>query len=1344
MTDLTYVFYVPGLPFNGDTLTKASLGGSETAGLSLARDLRQIGDNRVMMFCNTTAPGLYDGVAYIPAAAFIDFATKNPHDVCVIQRDPTLFARRIQSRLNVLHMHDLPIKLTGGDADGVMWNVDQVAVLSKFHKDAVEKVWGFNPDYLWQTRNGIDLELFKPFAAAPKNPKRMIYISRPERGLDIFLENIFPRILEQVPDATLAVCSYSNQVEHLREFYSNIGKALDAYGDRVEFLGNLNKSDLAREMSISGVFVYPGPGPISSGFSEISCIAAMEAQAAGLPIVTSRRGALPETIAPKAGTLIDGDASSPEYATAFARAVVDYMGDPAASFLAGAEGRKHAESLSWKSLAKEWNDHFIETIESRNQSPTRLSRHMLFNNDVIGAAKVLQGYIPSTIEGSIEKNELLKSIADHYPQLAGPDEYKEHYAAMGRGTLENLESHPFDLWRGAFQSSGEVRFKAMIDFITEHKIERALDAGCGHAWCDVYIHNKTGIEILGVDVDQGAVDWENRCAAAFANDPTKVRAIEDIGSDTDEALSAMEPFDLLICSEVLEHIVDPVEFIQRYERFVKPGGLVFLTVPYGPSESDQPSWNGFRNHLWNFDVADLNEIFGKKKEFRLHSVSSRAHSFTNDVIGFYVVSYRKTNIPFGEIDWDRRRKIQRPRQSLSVSMILGGSSVAESVHWALRSVVGIADEIVIADCGMDEEARRIVEQYPVRIVGPRDPLPPLNDWREDLAESTLEEIRQIQALLRLSDVEMALRRVKAWQDNDGESLPGFLLDHITDRWAPWSIETEAYEELYQSAGEIEAEANHNPDRIREEPRYPAVMGWFEDRVGEISHVLDYGCSRGLWGVSIANANPGLLWYGVDIDALSIEGAHKNREQFAINPDALRFADLDLHASPSTPIANDRKPFDALVVMEVLEHVPDPVALMDSLEARVEENSHVLITVPFGPVEFAQWVRQPNKGREHMREFTPEMIDAMFGEKKGVKVLRHTILQDQVLGLPMGYFVVTYLVDRARRTGSIADLPLRTVEVNPEPLAARLIGLDGVRSLAPLLDRVEVLNDGAMSDQEIEDLRLAGAWIVEVFDPNVSGFDACRNFALRECRSDWILWIDGDERVINPEALTKYLRQSQFDGFSIRQHHFTVDADFEPDRPVRLFRRQSMDKDGNEIRFFGMIHEHPEHKLNGGPGRTIVISDVNIFHIGYLHEAGRLKKFERNFPLLQREIEKHPDRLLTQHVMMRDTMILIKIELRNHGGRTTAKARDLAQQVVDIYRKYFNGENHYMNTDSLQYYSQAAEILGIGVDVAFNVSAEDPARGNRINGKRFASADDARREIAWRSKAALADFPEALD
>ena len=96
---------------------------------------------------------------------------------------------------------------------------------------------------------------------------------------------------------------------------------------------------------------------------------------------------------------------------------------------------------------------------------------------------------------------------------------------------------------------------------------------------------------------------------------------------------------------------------------------------------------------------------------------------------------------------------------------------------------------------------------------------------------------------------------------------------------------------------------------------------------------------------------------------------------------------------------------------------------------------------------------------------------------------------------------------------------------------------------------------------------------------------------------------------------------------------------------------------------------------------------------------------RNYPLLQKDIEKYPERLLQKHFIMRDHMLLCLYELQQNGGQVTEDIKRRAEETLALYRKYFSGKGHYANVDSLQYYSQAVKILGLGADVAFQLVAD---------------------------------------
>ena len=106
----------------------------------------------------------------------------------------------------------------------------------------------------------------------------------------------------------------------------------------------------------AGVWAYP------TWFTETSCITAMEAQAAGLHIVTSPIAALNETVGPR-GKMISGDWLSKEYHDAFVDEVVKALKKPSSRHRKAV--MKYArEHFSWDNVVQSWDDMFKSDMNS--------------------------------------------------------------------------------------------------------------------------------------------------------------------------------------------------------------------------------------------------------------------------------------------------------------------------------------------------------------------------------------------------------------------------------------------------------------------------------------------------------------------------------------------------------------------------------------------------------------------------------------------------------------------------------------------------------------------------------------------------------------------------------------------------------------------------------------------------------------------------------------------------------------------------------------------------------------------------------------------------------------------
>lgn len=409
MRPLQIALYVPGLAFNPDTLSARSLGGSETAGLSMAKALRDRG-HRIYLFCTSEQYGSLDGMQWAPLQDFPGFVNFIQHDVCVVQRLPGMFRNRIQSKMNVCWQHDLALARYQGEVMSAMWNVDKLALVSKFMVDQYLEVMGacLKDSVMWQTRNGIDLSLF-PKVPGKRDPKLLVYSARPERGLDYLLDRIFPKLLERDPELRLVLSAYDNPAPELQPYYDAIGRRVAELGDRVVVAGALPKPELYRLYQSARVYVYPTPSPMSPRFREVSCISVMECMAAGLPFVGSHLGALPETLAPGAGTLIEGAPGSEGYDERFVEAVMVYLQDDAAWQDASEAGPKAAQDCQWSAVAQEWEDCFTDYIGARHVQSSRLETHLAACGDAAVHACLKSGNMnPKDV------------VADNFPAAPGP------------------------------------------------------------------------------------------------------------------------------------------------------------------------------------------------------------------------------------------------------------------------------------------------------------------------------------------------------------------------------------------------------------------------------------------------------------------------------------------------------------------------------------------------------------------------------------------------------------------------------------------------------------------------------------------------------------------------------------------------------------------------------------------------------------------------------------------------------------------------------------------------------------------------------------------------------------
>lgn len=125
---------------------------------------------------------------------------------------------------------------------------------------------------------------------------------------------------------------------------------------------------------------------------------------------------------------------------------------------------------------------------------------------------------------------------------------------------------------------------------------RVLDIGCGNgATCGEFL--RQGATVVGIDLSEEGIALARK---AYPAGRFKLQAVEP------DLLSVLKesPFDLVVSTEVVEHLYAPRAWAQAAFSALKPGGHLVCTTPYhgylkNLCISLAGSWDTHANPLWD-------------------------------------------------------------------------------------------------------------------------------------------------------------------------------------------------------------------------------------------------------------------------------------------------------------------------------------------------------------------------------------------------------------------------------------------------------------------------------------------------------------------------------------------------------------------------------------------------------------------------------------------------------------------------------------------------------------------------------------------------------------------------
>jgi 2-polyprenyl-3-methyl-5-hydroxy-6-metoxy-1,4-benzoquinol methylase len=184
-------------------------------------------------------------------------------------------------------------------------------------------------------------------------------------------------------------------------------------------------------------------------------------------------------------------------------------------------------------------------------------------------------------------------------------------------------------WESAAPANGDSGAglaEAFVRIVSGLKgVERICDLGCGNGYLAGRLASM-GYEVTGVDASQSGIEIARRSYSAprFIFSPLERSLREHLGSDR---------FDLVISSDVVEHLYRPADLLEAASVLLKPKGQILIGTPYhGYLKNVVLSVTGrMDKHLAALDDG------GHIKFFSVRTLSSslQSHGFDDLKFSFY-------------------------------------------------------------------------------------------------------------------------------------------------------------------------------------------------------------------------------------------------------------------------------------------------------------------------------------------------------------------------------------------------------------------------------------------------------------------------------------------------------------------------------------------------------------------------------------------------------------------------------------------------------------------------------------------------------------------------------------
>jgi len=145
------------------------------------------------------------------------------------------------------------------------------------------------------------------------------------------------------------------------------------------------------------------------------------------------------------------------------------------------------------------------------------------------------------------------------------------------------------------------RMKKTIAVLSRFPAKSLLDLGCGDGQFTDMVARTCGSQfVVGVDISQKLAKSANKLVYAVAGSSDQTLPLKDA------------QFEMVLCSEVIEHLLDPDNLLEEINRVLAPNGTLVLTTPNLASWINRLSlFAGFQPHFTEVSLYhNVGKLYG--------------------------------------------------------------------------------------------------------------------------------------------------------------------------------------------------------------------------------------------------------------------------------------------------------------------------------------------------------------------------------------------------------------------------------------------------------------------------------------------------------------------------------------------------------------------------------------------------------------------------------------------------------------------------------------------------------------------------------------------------------------